>query len=281
MMNYSDPKLMTSDIFKAHCPSNGIQHIVILDWDDTLMPTTYLLSHIDFEVDQNTKRVKTFRFKPGSNGKENEIRQTLKESGTAALRMLKALYLYFVDRSSGRNLLIVTNGVAHWLWNSLIIAGTLCPIYRRIQQLLQGQNTQIIYARNHKLHPIYWKMMSFEVILGRFLKQKPYRKLNVITIGDQWTDHCSIEMTSTYRYHPSTVSHHQIKLYPGADARYLAVELNYIADVLTHTVSRSSLLQFAAEGIVLEFDGYHGDTDSVRSIDSDSDCTETPTGTPK
>ena len=238
------------------------------------MPTTYLLSHTDFEVDHKTKRVTSFRFKSNSKGKEHDIRRTLKESGSAALRMLKALYLYFVDGTAGRDLLIVTNGVEEWLWNSLIITGTLCPIYRQIQQLLHAQKTQIIYARNHNLHPIYWKMVSFDLILQRFLDQKQYRKLNVITIGDQWTDHCSIEMTVTFQKHNRAISHHQIKFYPAVDARYLAVELKYIADLFIVDQNRTALLQFAdddTDGIIMEFDGYHEDTHSVLAIDGQSD----------
>ena len=258
---------------------SSTQHLVLLDWDDTVMPTTYLLSHIDFEMDNTTKKVTSFRLKSGSKGKEEEIRRTLNESGSAALRMLKALYLYFVDSVSGRELLIVTNGVEEWLWNSLIITGTLCPIYRQIEQLLHGQKTQIIYARNLSLSSNYWKMARFDLILQRFLDQKQYRKLNVITIGDQWTDHCSIEMTNTFRRcndpNARRISHHQIKLFPAVDARYLAVELNYIADLFT--APNCALHQFAAnddDGILIEFDGYHGDGHT--GTGSDSETLDTP-----
>ena len=280
-------------------PSGSTQNVLFLDWDDTVMPTTYLLSHIDFYVDRTTKKLMSFQFKSGSKGKEDEIRSALKESGSAALRLLKSLYLYFVDSGSGRNLMIVTNGVEEWLWNSLIITGTLCPIYRQIEQLLRGQRTQIIYARNLNLSPNYWKMASFDYILDRFFQQTQWHKINVITIGDQWTDHCSIEMSPTFRRLNNDkircISHHAIKFFVAADAKYMASELNYIADLFVVDHNRNALLQFAAndgDEILMEFDGYHESrrlgrtrsysTETVCTASSESPCTPhmTPTATP-
>ena len=242
------------------CKSSRLftEHIVLLDWDDTVMPTSYLLSHIDYEVNRTTKRVTSFRLKSDSKEKVDEIRRNLTESGTAALRMLRTLSLYFVDSASGRNLLVVTNGAAEWLWNSLAITGTLCPIYRQIEQFLHDQSTQIIYARNLCLSHNYWKMASFDLILDRFLEQKRCHRVNVITIGDQWTDHCSIEMTSTFRRHRGSVSHHQIKLYPDSDAHYMADELNCISGLfVADEAPESVLLHFAVndDGLPMESDG--------------------------
>ena len=254
------------------------EHLVILDWDDTIMPTSYLLSNIGFTVDPTTNRVTSIWRKSGSTKKTDEIRRTLKESGSAALRMLKVLYLHFADSASGRNLLIVTNGQQEWLWNSLTITGTLCPIYRQIEQLLRGRNTEIIFARNLSLDPNYWKMMSFDHILDRFLVQMRSHRLNVITIGDQWTDHCSIEMTPTFQRHRQRVSHHQIKLYPDSDAHYMSVELDYVSGLfLTDNSTDCILLQFAVnddDGILIEFDGYLEDEECPPSPDSD-DSTDT------
>ena len=228
-----------------YTPPLSTNHIVILDWDDTLMPSTYLMSNIGYKVDSETKRVSKIWLKPGGIGKEHEIRAALKESGTAALYLLRTLYLYFVNNSSGRELMIVTNGEQKWFWSSLIIAGSLCPIYRQIEQFLRAHRTQIIFARNPNLQHNHWKMASFDSILDHFLNQKQCDRVNVITVGDQWTDHCSIEMASTFRRHPNAVSHHQIKFRAKADARYLAAELNYIAGLFVpDNSSRSVLLHF-------------------------------------
>jgi len=223
-----------------------MQHILILDWDDTVMPTTYLLSNIEYDADPRTKRLKSFRVKPGSEQKEEEIRRHLNESGQAALRMLSSLYLYFVDNSAERNLLIVTNGATEWMQYSLTIAGSLCPVYRRIQQLLRKQNTRTIFARNRRVHPQYWKMAAFDEILDQFLEQKRCHRLNVVTIGDQWNDHHSIEMTPTFQRRQRAVSHHHIKLEPAVDARYLAIELRGISALVESVRTRCHLLRFAS-----------------------------------
>ena len=247
-----------------------MQHVLLLDWDDTLMPTSYLKSNFDIYIDRSTKRVTTFRLKKKSKSKEDEIRRTLKEAGSAAFRMLKAFYLYFVDNTSGRNLYIVTNGAEHWLWNSLTVAGALCSVYHETEQLLRGQNTHIIYARKYCVNPNYWKMASFDHILNQYLEQKQCHKLNVITIGDQWTDHYSIEMTSTFRRHHRAISHHRFKLYPAADAHYMAAEMRYITKLIESAQGRCLLLKFASftNALVIEFDGYQPDNDSVESLDS-------------
>ena len=239
-------------------PPLSTNHIVIMDWDDTLMPSTYLMSNIGYKVDAQTKRVSEIWLKPGSTGKEHEIRAALKESGTAALYLLRTLYLHFVDNASGQKLLIVTNGEQKWFWTSLIIAGALCPIYRQIELFLKAHRTEIIFARNPNLQHKYWKMVSFDWILHQNLVEQQCDRVNVITVGDQWTDHCSIEMASTFRRHPNAVSHHQIKFRSNVNARYIASELRYIASLFVpDNSSKSVLLRFAInhdDAIKLQFD---------------------------
>ena len=249
------------NLCKSIRSNNGLssEQIVLLDWDDTVMPSTYLISNIGFKADRSTRKVVSIWIKPECKGKEQEIRQSLKESGTAALALLRNLYYYFVDSTAGRSLLIVTNAERDWLWNSLIIAGALSPIYYEITKFLRDHKTQIIYARNENLEHRYWKIASFDWILRRFLEQRRIQRLNVITIGDQWTDHRSIEMSAVFGRHPHSVSHHQIKLFANSDARYIAFELNYIADLfVSHQSSPCILSNFAflgQNGIFIEFNG--------------------------
>jgi len=257
----------------ASKPATDCHHLVLLDWDDTLMPSTYLIEHIDHVVDPETNRMVQFAVKDGS--KMKDIQRNLRATGTAALALLKKLHSIL----EGDDIKIVTNGVAGWLWNSLRIAGTLCPIYRDVEAFLLRERTEIIFARNQSpsLDHNYWKLMSFNQILWRHFGLSPavgpLPPLNVVTIGDQWTDHCSIEQSLTFQSHRSAISHHQIKLFEAADCRYLAVELKYIVGLLDQPV----LFQFAGaasktEGIVLEFDGYTQSDD----MGSDSESPDTP-----
>jgi len=245
---------------------SSTHHLVLLDWDDTLMPTTYLMEHIDFAADPASKRVRALALKPGSKGKAKEIRCALHESGSAALRMLRALYSLKAILGHNMSIVIVTNGLEQWLWNSLTITAVLCPMYRQIELLLQGQSTEIVFARNHCLHHDHWKLAAFNVIFSRLKRQKRLQTLNVITVGDQWTDHI---LPSCGR----PLCHHQIKLFPAANARYLAAELNVVADIWKTEPTRPTLLRFArneADQIIIEFEGYvdDDDVDSVHSLDS-------------
>ena len=248
------------------------EQLVLLDWDDTVMPSTYLISNIGFKADRTTRKVTSVWLRAESKHKEMEIRQSLKESGTAVLGLLRNLYYYFKDSTAGRTLLIVTNAEPDWLWNSLIIAGALSPIYREIEKFLRDHKTQIIYARNEKLKHPYWKLISFDKILTRNFEQRRCQNINLITIGDQWSDHRYIEMTPTFGRHRHSVSHHQIKLFPESHARYIAFELNFIADLfISHESSPSNLLKFAAhvqDGIFIEFKGFSKNTKKPLSPDS-------------
>jgi len=86
--------------------------------------------------------------------------------------------------------------------------------------------------------------------------------MNVITVGDQWTDHESVAQCLTYYVYGESMSHHQLKLLPSPDCRYLAIELNYIAELLEQTILFEFHLNTEAKaqgqkGVVLEFDGYN------------------------
>ena len=257
---------------------SSTDHLVLLDWDDTVMPTSFLLDRIDVELDASTQRLLSWKLKDGVDAES--MRRALWSSGSAALRMLSALYCSESVSVRRLSMVMVTNGVSEWLCSSLIIAGTLCPIYRQIEQLLHVQSAQIIYARNHCLNPNYWKLACFDQILCRELDRKRCRRLNVITVGDQWTDHCSVELTATFRRRHSALSHHQIKLLHRADARYLAVELHYVADVVAD--AHSALFRFADnqhDGVLIEFEGYNH-SEGRRDGQSDSESLDTPKSDP-
>lgn len=238
---------------------DSTEQIVILDWDDTLMPSSYLRSNLNLRSNSKTGEITSIRRNPESKLRAEKICKSLKESGTAALNLLTTLYRDFVESTSGRRLFIVTNGSRKWLRDSLSIAGALCPIYQEIKQFLIDHNTQIIYARNTNLEYRYWKKMKFEWILNQSVEQRQCRKLNVITIGDQWNDHQSIKMAPTFWRHHQSVVHHQIKFSANADARYIAAELKYVAGLFVPDESSTSVLLRVAvnhnDAIKIKFDG--------------------------
>eukprot|EP01083_Nonionella_stella_P257114 880361_1 len=103
-----------------HTKSSTIGNVVFLDYDDTLLPTTYLLSNIEYEINQKTKLIKTFSI----NGKRNEIEikqfvVDLEKAGNATLKFLSKIFAKF--KSS--NIKIVTSGIKGWVPEALFVAG--------------------------------------------------------------------------------------------------------------------------------------------------------------
>jgi len=238
---------------------SSVKQIVILDWDDTLMPSSYLLSNLNVWNNRKTGEVTSVQMKPGSKVNEDEFCESLEESGTAAQNLLTSLCNHFMDTASGRRLFIVTNGSEKWMQDSLIIAGAVCPIYGEIREFIVDHEIQMISARNTEMEYQYWKQMSYERTLNQFLGQRQCQKLHIITIGDQLTDHCSIEMAPSFWLHHQSVVHHEIVCYPGADARYIAAELKYISGLFfTDDSSKSPLFHFSMNhenAVKLRFDG--------------------------
>eukprot|EP01084_Bolivina_argentea_P101354 181739_1 len=220
--------------------------LLCLDWDDTLMPSRYILSNIHYRKDG-----KTFSFKGDKTALKPFI-SNLEITGNATFQLLQKICKQF----DPKNIKIVTNGMQGWLNDSLFIAGTFCDIYIKIIEILNLHKIEIIYARNGSLQWIYWKTKAMDLLLGRhFNKSNSLTdpSLNIITVGDQWTDHNSVKLSVTYSMYSKSITHHQIKLYEKADCRYLGVELKYITKILDEEICFN---QNEQKDLVLEFDGY-------------------------
>ena len=236
------------------------------------MPTSYLLSFIEYEIEEspnneNIKKIKTFTISDNlSQAEITEFISALDKAGQSAFKLLSKIFSKFASE----NVKIVTNGVNGWLVESLKVAASFCKIYLKIQNLIFIQyKTEIIYARNYNLNQCYWKTKCFDKLLWRYFnedeegdKTTKLSNINIITIGDQWTDHESIGQSLTYYIYGELISHHQIKLFENPDCRYLCVELNYINSLLDqdilfkfHNIINSKLDE--KQGLVLEFDGYN------------------------
>jgi len=230
------------------------EHLVFIDYDDTLMPSTWLIQHMDFEIDAKTKKLRTFALSARSEAERAQFVRDLDKAGQACLSLLRAVFAHF-DR---RNVFIVTNCQFMWVWHSLVMAGSFCRVFRDIERLLSAQKTEIIYARNLSLEQTYWKAVCFDQLLSRFTLRRGGCRLNVVTMGDQWTDHRSLRQTLCFQAMGARISHHQLKLFVEPDARYLAVELQYITALLAQNV----LFRFAnasnpKEQVLVEFEGYN------------------------
>eukprot|EP01084_Bolivina_argentea_P045780 84242_1 len=214
--------------------SSSLENIICLDYDDTLMPTTYLLSKIQYEGNLETNKITKFSFIGNPN--KNEIQAfvaNLDNAGNAAFKLLKQI----IFKCKPTNIKIVTNGANGWIKESLIVAGTFCKIYKQIANLLQFYNIEIFYARNKNIDMKYWKTKCYDEILVKELHYKHKNRntqvmYNILTIGDQWFDHISIKQSFTYTIYSNFITHHQIKFFSAPDCRYLAIELNYVCNLL-------------------------------------------------
>jgi len=257
------PNSMSTDstITNAKMTENDHTNVIIIDWDDTLMCTSYLLSNIDYEINEHTKRLKCFNISGRSTQQQaNEFVTNMEKAGNAAFELLTNV----IARFDIQNIKIVTNGVKGWLPESLFVARSFCPnsIYEKIDALLSKHRIEIIYARNESVEATQWKTKKFDEILWQYFADEPNKDVNVITIGDQWTDHNSIEQSLTYSVHEKRISHHQIKLFAAPDCRYLCVVLQYISnllvneDVLFGKCDNDKTDEEQMQGILLEFEGY-------------------------
>eukprot|EP01084_Bolivina_argentea_P035721 66194_1 len=243
----------TSHMSRTKSSSSSLEHVLILDYDDTLMPTTYLLSNIDYNMNKKTKKITSFTIGSKLNPTQRlQFISNLDKSGQSCFKLLTKIFTKF----KAINIKIVTNGVQGWIPDSLYIAASFCPIYTNILHLLGQQQVAIIYARNQTVKRSEWKVKCFDQILWQYLngqQSNAKKSVNVVTVGDQWLDHQSIKRSLTHHCYGHCINHHQIKLFPNPDCRYLCVELDYISTLLDLQL----LFTFHSEGLLLEFDGYN------------------------
>jgi len=223
------------------------ENVLFIDWDDTLMPSSYITSAIPhYEIDRDTLKLKSYQFKYESFNSQEFI-SNLEKTGKAAYDLLTKL----CKKYKTTNIKIVTNAVHNWLTDSLIITGSFCKIYQQVANLISNQRIEIVYARDDTLPVVHWKIKCFDQLLYSYLQNKNHTRVNITTIGDQWHDHSSIQHTVCWQMYGKSITHHQVKLFSIPDCRYLCVELKYISELLDGDALAKE------KGIVLEFDGYH------------------------
>jgi len=231
--------------------------IILLDWDDTIMPSTYIMKTFGEHSKSGYAAIKKQTisdFLSACGGKifsdstlQSQFAQNMENVGEVTLELLGKLIGHF----SSSNLKIVTNGARGWLAQSLAIACSVSESYRKVKALLAKAQIDIVYARNPEINSNFWKSVAYHSVLGRAKIDFTKPHVNIITIGDQWTDHVSLQQLTLFEVFKSNIFHHQIKLYDQADCDYLCVELKYIGNMIeTHIVSNA-----CDEGIILEFEG--------------------------
>ena len=130
--------------------------LIILDWDDTLFPTSWITkNNIEIHAIKNKETIEYF----------NQI--------DIALNKLFKTMLKCGD------ILIITNALINWI----TISSAILPL---LSKLLKSTNIKIVSARGEYQqmsdNPMDWKKIAFERELNIIMKNKLIN--NVISIGD-------------------------------------------------------------------------------------------------
>ena len=88
---------------KTRRRSLSSDYLILLDWDDTICPSTYIISTLDCQFDERCGKIQSFGIKQEL---KDEFVCNLKKVGSAALKLLNKLLCRF----KATNIKIVTNG---------------------------------------------------------------------------------------------------------------------------------------------------------------------------
>eukprot|EP01083_Nonionella_stella_P087736 244184_1 len=223
-------------------------NLMLLDWDNTLMPTSYLLSNIDYELDEISNKFNEFIMYED----QDLMIKNLEKVGQSTFELLTEMLRHLEPQ----NIKIITNGEKGWLPESLFIAGIFCKIYTSIRMLLNASKIEIVYARDYDTNPLHWKSACIDSVLSRSAyDMSTNHVLNTTTVGDQWHDHDAVRESKYFCDENRSICHNQIKLVTNPDCRYQSVELKYI----TFLIQNGDLFKDnrCTDGLSLEFDGYN------------------------
>jgi hypothetical protein len=135
---------------------NNDTTLIILDWDDTLFPTTWLHKN-NINIFNNKKVLYDKFFKH--------------------LDLL--LHKLFIKMIKYGTVIIITNALLNWIDITL----TLLP---NLEQLIKNKQIQIISARGEYSHvtkdPEIWKKIAFKNEVNKILEKKNIN--NIISMGD-------------------------------------------------------------------------------------------------
>ena len=167
--------------------------LILLDWDDTLFPTT-MINEILHSRDKNDLALV----------RDDQITY-LQRLGKLTLVLLTQL----INKYGANSIHIVTNSLNGWITESLAYASCITPIYKQIELLLitnniTMQSAQSLYAKKIKNStPTQWKQYCFDKIIDI----NKYH--HILSIGDQWTDHYAVKQSLASLFEHITKNNHQ------------------------------------------------------------------------
>jgi len=224
--------------------------LILLDWDDTLYPTSFM-NEILVQRDSNSLALV----------RDDQI-ECLSQLGALTLNFLRAL----IAKYGARNIHIVTNSLEGWIRESLCYAACIAPVYREIAALLDAYRITRVSARSAWAHtdasltPTQWKERCYGDIVASERTKDEYA--HILTVGDQWTDHYAARhVVAALKTYSATPIHHAVKLKMSPSAHDLVSEMMYleacfaqIFDVFTWTKSQYFAHPHAVQPVIIDYE---------------------------
>eukprot|EP01084_Bolivina_argentea_P138246 243426_1 len=188
--------------------------LIILDWDNTLFPTTV--------IERILKQSKNNHY--GFVCVGNGMIKLFNELATRTLLLLSELIATY----GSHNIHIVTNSSHGWIQQSLAHAACISTRYKDIERLLFTHNITMLSAQSmfgslYK-EPVKWKTACITHLLDGDRTKAHYE--HILSIGDQYTDHVAVQAAiQTVRYTPI---HHMVKLKEEPVVKDMISEMEYI-----------------------------------------------------
>jgi hypothetical protein len=151
---------------------NKTKTITILDWDDTLFPTTLVSSNMNWIDDPKSM--------PDKIKLEFEILS------------VQIIYLITAAKTFG-DVVIISNAAKEWLISSVILIPNVVEILRTVEIISTREYCQITSD-----DPQQWKTNTFFKKIGYYCESNPNTILNVVCIGDSIIEYEAIKSVEKY-----------------------------------------------------------------------------------
>lgn len=179
--------------------------MIIFDWDDTLVPTTFLFSN-----------------QPGSLTESFEMPQKLQESlDNCAVSALATLEM---AKQFG-HVCIVTNSQNGWID---LATERFFPRLTEVLRDIPKFSARSAFESPTLVQPVHWKALAFEHCVNSFYGSSP-RIRNVVSLGDSEHDRAALFMAAQK---VPGIWAKSLKLTEQPDAEYIVKELELIRESL-------------------------------------------------
>jgi len=233
--------------------SPALEHeslLMLIDWDDTLYPTTFM-NEILVQRDSNSLALV----------RDDQI-ENLQRLGALTLSLMRSL----IAKYGAQNLHIVTNSVDGWIAESLSYAACIAPVYRELGALLDLYRIKRVSARSahqsdKSLTPTQWKERVYAQLISDAQPQTE-EYAHILTIGDQWTDHYAAKnVVASLKTYSATPIHHAVKLKMSPTIHDLVSEMMYVEacfaqifDVFTWTQSQYFAHPHSVQPVIIDYE---------------------------